>query len=152
MCFTRRNTLFHQRKHSVSSRETLCFFKRNTLFHKGKQIGNTSANLGKRLYKSRKSCCLVVLLSCSLVDLLSFEISLCDFANFAREKRNLIREVLCRKKKFSYLCKQDFSDNKKAFLLIFGNLKLGHFQTINQINKERTLTSISWAFLIWLIR
>jgi hypothetical protein len=64
MCFTRRNTLFHQRKHSVSSRETLCFFKRNTLFHKWKQIGNTSANLGKRLYKSRKSCCLVVLLTC----------------------------------------------------------------------------------------
>ena len=38
MCFTMRNTLFHEEKHFVSVKETLCFFKRNTLFHKGKQI------------------------------------------------------------------------------------------------------------------
>ena len=80
-----------------------------------------------------------VLLSRCFVDLLSFEISLCVFANFARGKRNLIREVLCRKKKFSYLCKQDFSDNKKAFLLIFGKLKSRQFQNYVpiKIRKER---------------
>ena len=109
----------------------MCFTRRNTLFHKGKQIGNTSANLGKRLYKSRKSCCLVVLLTCCPLK--------SDFANFARGKRNLIREVLCRKKKFSYLCKQDFSDNKKAFLLILGKLKSRQFQNYVpiKIRKER---------------
>ncbi|MEE0992785.1 MAG: hypothetical protein UH542_07385 [Bacteroidales bacterium] len=30
MCFTRRNTLFHEEKHFVSSRETFCFTKGNT--------------------------------------------------------------------------------------------------------------------------
>jgi hypothetical protein len=75
---------------------------------------------------------LQILLSRCLVDLLSFEINLCGFANFARGKPNLIREVLCRKKKFSYLCKQDFSDNKKAFLLIFGDVKPEQFHTICQ--------------------
>ena len=40
MCFTRRNTLFLQRKHFVSRRETLCFTK-------GNRFGNVSANLAK---------------------------------------------------------------------------------------------------------
>ena len=57
ICFTKRNTLFHKEKHFVSVKETFCFTKRNTLFHKGKQIR-------KRLRKVRKSCCLVVLLTC----------------------------------------------------------------------------------------
>ena len=75
MCFTRRNTLFHQRKHSVSSRETLCFTKGNRL-ETLPQISETSLQISQ------------VLLSRCLVDLLSFEISFCDFATFARGKSN----------------------------------------------------------------
>ena len=38
LCFSKGNTLFHQRKHFVASRETLCFTKGNT-------FGNVFANL-----------------------------------------------------------------------------------------------------------
>ena len=34
-----------------------------------------------------------ILLSCCLVDLLSFYVSLCDFANFARKNILVIREI-----------------------------------------------------------
>ena len=78
-----RNTLFHEEKHFVSVKETLCFFKRNTLFHKGKQIVSQRETDSETSTQSSQ-----LLLSRSLVDLLSFEISLCDFATFARDLFN----------------------------------------------------------------
>ena len=47
MCFTMRNTLFHEEKHFVSVKETFCFTKGNTLFHKEKQSVSVKETLCK---------------------------------------------------------------------------------------------------------
>ena len=74
-----------------------------------------------------------ILLSRCLVDLLSFEISLCVFATFARGKPNFVRKSFGGMKKFLYFCTYILSDIKKRFCLF---LVIWNLQNFNRYTKE----------------